>query len=60
MNNGITSVAVGIAAVAAVGTAAYMMNQPKNNKKMRRFKKDAQKTLRTVEGVIEGVSSMVG
>lgn len=52
--------ALGIAAAAAVGTAAYMLNERGHNRKLRRFKRGAERTLHTVEGVIDGMSSMLG
>ncbi len=60
MNRGLASMALGIAAAAAVGTAAYMLNERGHNRKLRRFKRGAERTLHTVEGVIDGMSSMLG
>ena len=57
----ITAIVAGTAVTMAAGTAAYMAIKPKNrNKKMRQIKKTTGKALKTVGGIVNQMSDMIG
>lgn len=60
MNKPVSATLAGIAACAAVGTAAYMATTKSSKAQRRALKKNAGKALRTVGSVIDNMSSMIG
>lgn len=59
-NMNTTAAITGIALTMAAGTAAYMMTTKGSNAQKRKLKKNATKALKTVTGVIDNVSNMMG
>lgn len=59
-NMNTTAAITGVALTMVAGTAAYMMSSKSANSQKKKLKKNATKALKTVSGVIDNVSNMMG
>ena len=60
MNKSVSAALAGMAACAAVGTAAYMATSKSSKAQRRALKKSAGKALRTMGSMIDNMSSIIG
>jgi hypothetical protein len=60
MQNSVGNTMLGIAAAAAVGTAVYMMSSSgRSHSNMRKVKRSAEKTVRAMGNIVDGISEIV-